>query len=275
VSRELERFLEEGVKWAAGTNRNSITRVLKRIKITLTLARCLHVNYEDASFPQHRPKFDIGLNQVIADYYDIELIEFGDPAHYLPMPEAPDHHAGQDPSPKDPRARGLRGNQRFFLYDSRLGTLYHVEPGFDVDSPPWPFDFQGTDDNNRSRVEPMYVSLNALVPSKNLLLTLNFSRPWHPDGGAIANVHAYGLPVQLVAADRIWQSSGVNQASQAKIECVLAGKDHPTLMPNLPVEATVLGWTRRIPLAGALDLNLGMSTVRAAEGPPPLGKYYI
>jgi hypothetical protein len=132
--------------------------------------RSLHVNHEDTSFPQHRPKFGLGLNQVIANYYDIELIEFGNPALYQPEPAAPDPHAEDDPFPKDPHPRGLRGKKQYFLYDNRPGTLCYIEPGFDVGSPPWSFDFQGTDNNNRTRVDPMYVYSHLIILEDSIVV---------------------------------------------------------------------------------------------------------
>jgi hypothetical protein len=95
--------------------------------------------------------------------------------------------------------------------------------------------------------------------------------PWHLEAGDILDDDPiYGLPVQLTAADGIWQSDGANRASVADTHYVLAGRDHPAMMPNLPDESTVLTWTRPVPGPGELpDPDLGMSNVS-----PPLERVW-
>lgn len=56
----------------------------------------------------------------------------------------------------------------------------------------------------------------------------------------------------------------------ADMHYVLAGRDHPAMMPNLPHESTVLTWTRPVPGPGELsDPDLGMSNVS-----PPLERVW-
>lgn len=101
----------------------------------LSLARCLHVNHFHASHPQHRPYYYLPPNQVIADYYDIELIELGHYGDYKPLGDPNIQNPNDDRW--RPRARGRKGVFQIFQFHTQTGfDVYHIEPGLPIAEPP-------------------------------------------------------------------------------------------------------------------------------------------
>lgn len=46
----------------------------------------------------HRPQYGLGLNQVVADYFDMKFVEFDHRSQYLPQVPDDDQESGKDSS---------------------------------------------------------------------------------------------------------------------------------------------------------------------------------
>ena len=186
---------------------------------TTSVNRCLHENssikgaWHFGGPPCFRPSHHLGINQVIADYYDIELIEIENPIAWLPAPvPLPAPLVPQEV----PRARGINRRPQHFIWQVD-GHFYSASQNAADAGGPFP-----TSIVNRERVEDM---------------------PWYP--AAPAPIPTALMPTPMPAG------SGVNdplmQPTAIEIAYVEANRSYPGMRPRFPTDANRARWGGQVP----------------------------
>jgi hypothetical protein len=209
-----------------------------------SLARCLHVNAYQGSWPQHRPPYNLGLNQLIADYFDIEYIEFAQPGRDAKYnPDIPGLH-GSNSRRWHPRARGRDGAPQVFQFREDLNALHGTSSHLTYQQQTQNYQHVFRTNNHRHHVDMM---------------------PWHP--GLNRRLRATHLPRNLGPADHTWANVAM-RATVAEITQLRAGIDTPGLMPRIPGYDTRIAWHEEVPQIP--DPVLGFHPYLAADGPVTL-----
>lgn len=164
-----------------------------------SLVRSLHACSPNSGYARYRPSaiYDKSccLNQVFADYYDVELMEFEDTTGFN---EETDEPIFDKPVSRGPRHRDVR--QVWIHYDSNHCRPWHPprgqRPNFRVNM----------NDTLADRVD---------------------TYPWHPFHRN--NLTRANLPVRLQSYDTF--ASRRTRASRAEVDYVLANRNFPHHMP--------------------------------------------
>ena len=185
----------------------------------ISIARCLHTHGLNNGRQSDRPWLGWGLNQIVADYYNVEVVEFSDPAHWQP---ADPLYAGVPVGTQlRHKARGSRNRKQIFLWRElkTLPTSGHKDvviwPGFlDLASD---FRWDTSGDTILSRMDPMPWTAGLAVVPNNLV-----PRP---------------LPANLR------HENPANRATVLEEAYVAAGRpEFPYVDPVLPAVAVMLAW---------------------------------
>lgn len=207
-----------------------------------SLARCLHVNTDNASWPQHRPPYGLGLNQVIADYFSIEYIEFARPGQGMPYsPQIPNININHNNW--HPRARGSRGATQVFQFKDDEAPAHGISGHL-------------TYSQRRNNYRHVFRTRNQRHHVDQT--------PWHPQH--TSRLRRRDLPVALIdpLTDCTW-ANVAHRATAAEINQVKAGIDTPGPMPRIPASAVRIAWQEAVPQVP--DPVLGFENYLAADGP--------
>jgi hypothetical protein len=187
----------------------------------ISIARRLHTHSLSHGRQSDRPWVGWGLNQVVSDYYNVEVVEFSDPTQWQPADPA---YAGIGVGTQlRHKARGSRNRKQIFLWrglkwpEPNMGHKDDVIwPGFPALASDFRWDTSG--DTNLSRIDPM---------------------PWTAFLAAVPNNH---VPPPLAANLR--HENPAYRATVLEEAYVGAGRSQfPYVDPVLPTVATMLGWT--------------------------------
>jgi hypothetical protein len=206
-------------------------RFLQGDRVETSLARCLHWN--EGRHEEWRPRHNLALLQIVADYYDIEFLEFSLPMYYTP-PGPP----GPPTQMHFPRVRGTAGRPQVCIY---MEYNIHSAALWQPLGPPAPVPFPTTAVLSQ-RVETM---------------------PWYVPG--VQGYTPASMPVTL--GPGTGQNDPFMVAPKIEEYLVLGRRNHPDLMPILPTPAVVAGWNNQLPGPGA-NLRLGWEDWMAADGSP-------